>query len=180
MLRPLTPSPTAVMVPAPSWPRTAGSAIGRVPFTTERSEWQTPEAPICRRTSPDCGSATSTSTISSGAPTAVAIAALVMTDSWKGWRRAPGNLVERAAAAVFPFGGPHPVAQHDRDRQHHERDREADDGHDHRGTGEGGGRPDEERPDPNEQGRVPDALGGLRPGRDARPAHQHGVGFHAG
>src|SRR5437867_4160825 len=105
------------MVPAPSWPRTAGCAIGRDPFTTERSEWQTPEAPICRRTSPAWGSATSMSTISRGAPTAVAIAALVMTDSYGWWRRAPENLVEAPAAAFFSLGGSHPVAEHDGDRQ---------------------------------------------------------------
>ena len=40
-------------LPAPSWPRMIGSGIGTPPLATVRSEWQTPLASICTRTS--CG-----------------------------------------------------------------------------------------------------------------------------
>ena len=42
-------------MPAPSWPSTDGSGDNRVPFTTDRSEWQTPDAPMRTRTSPAFG-----------------------------------------------------------------------------------------------------------------------------
>jgi hypothetical protein len=58
----VTPSPTAVMTPAPSWPSTAGGGCGIVPFMHDRSEWHTPVASILTRTSPG---PTSTSSMSS-------------------------------------------------------------------------------------------------------------------
>ncbi len=44
----VTPSPTATTVPAPSWPRTAGTGTRMVPSERDRSEWHTPAA--ARRT----------------------------------------------------------------------------------------------------------------------------------
>lgn len=46
----VTPSPTARTVPAPSWPRTAGTGTRMVPLLRERSEWQTPAAASRTRT----------------------------------------------------------------------------------------------------------------------------------
>ena len=51
----LTPSPTVSTKPAPSWPSTTGVGIGMVPFTTDRSEWHTPQAAILIPTSPAFG-----------------------------------------------------------------------------------------------------------------------------
>src|ERR1700694_2010944 len=38
----VTPGPTVMTVPAASWPRTAGTGWGSVPFASERSEGQAP------------------------------------------------------------------------------------------------------------------------------------------
>src|SRR5262249_23727310 len=38
----VTPGPTSLTIPAPSWPSTTGVGCGMVPFCTETSEWQTP------------------------------------------------------------------------------------------------------------------------------------------
>ena len=48
--------PTASTTPAPSWPRTDGAFHGMVPLMTDRSEWQTPAAPMATRTSVGPGS----------------------------------------------------------------------------------------------------------------------------
>ena len=62
----VTPRPTASTVPAPSWPRTTGSAMGASPCMKWRSLRQMPAAPIFTRTSPSLGSSSSTSSITSG------------------------------------------------------------------------------------------------------------------
>ena len=49
----LTSLPTASTVPAPSWPRMTGGGSGTLPLAMLRSEWQTPLASMCTRTS--CG-----------------------------------------------------------------------------------------------------------------------------
>lgn len=43
-LRPVTPSPTSRISPAPSWPGTNGAGCGSTPFIAETSEWQSPVA----------------------------------------------------------------------------------------------------------------------------------------
>src|SRR5688500_7732860 len=55
---PLTPSPTSATTPAASCPSTRGSGSAMVPLTAERSEWQTPQAPIFTITSPRLGGST--------------------------------------------------------------------------------------------------------------------------
>src|SRR5690606_3766199 len=40
----VTPSPTSLTTPAPSWPGTNGAGCGMVPFMPETSEWHTPVA----------------------------------------------------------------------------------------------------------------------------------------
>ena len=57
----VTPSPISSTMPAPSWPSTMGGGSGIVPFWTERSEWQTPEATILTLASPGPGGAISMS-----------------------------------------------------------------------------------------------------------------------
>ena len=65
--RPSTPSPTSSITPAPSWPSTIGyDAEERAVLTTERSEWQTPDAPIFTFTSPAFGASRSMSSMESG------------------------------------------------------------------------------------------------------------------
>src|SRR3982074_1934466 len=73
----VTPGPTAITVPAPSWPRTAGIGWSSVPLASERSEWQTPAAVIRTRTSPSAGAGSWISSIASGEPTDVRTAARV-------------------------------------------------------------------------------------------------------
>lgn len=74
----VTPSPTETTVPAPSWPRTAGTGTRIVPLVRDRSEWQTPAAASFTRTWPGPGSGRSMSAISSGEPTAGSTAARTM------------------------------------------------------------------------------------------------------
>src|SRR3954453_19699647 len=50
--RPVTPGPISTTSPAPSCPRTLGTATGIVPFMADRSEWQTPVALMRTRTLP--------------------------------------------------------------------------------------------------------------------------------
>ena len=73
----VTPSPTAVTTPAPSWPSTAGGASGMVPFMADRSEWQTPLWAIFTWTSPGAMSrrVTSSAMTSSSVGVSVRIAA---------------------------------------------------------------------------------------------------------
>ena len=58
-----TSAPTASTTPAPSWPRTTGGGNGIVRLMTDRSEWQTPAAPIPTRTSLGPGSRTESSSV---------------------------------------------------------------------------------------------------------------------
>ena len=51
----ITPEPTSVTVPAASWPRTIGRGRGRLPLTTERSEWHRLARSILTCTSPARG-----------------------------------------------------------------------------------------------------------------------------
>src|ERR1700694_2313179 len=73
----VTPGPTAMTVPAPSCPRTAGSGWTSVPLASERSEWQTPAAARQTCTSPAAGAGSSISSIVSGEPTDVRTAARI-------------------------------------------------------------------------------------------------------
>src|SRR5690606_1426679 len=57
----VTPSPTAVTRPAPSWPRTTGIACASVPLASDRSEWHTPVAYSATRTWPGPGAGRSIS-----------------------------------------------------------------------------------------------------------------------
>ncbi len=59
-----TSGPTSSTVPEPSWPRMIGTGIGTPPVCTVRSEWHTPLASICTRTSraPSAGSVSSSMT----------------------------------------------------------------------------------------------------------------------
>ena len=74
----LTSLPTASTVPAPSCPRMAGGGSGTLPLAMLRSEWQTPLASMCTRTSrgPIAAAAPSSTTIGSLYP--VRIAALMV------------------------------------------------------------------------------------------------------
>ena len=72
-----TPGPTASTTPAPSWPSTIGRSYVQVPSITCRSERQTPAAAMRTRTSPACGSASSTSSTLSGAPDSHSTAARI-------------------------------------------------------------------------------------------------------
>src|ERR1700738_37942 len=74
----VTRGPTARTVPAPSWPRTAGTGCSSVPLASERSEWQTPAAARRTCTSPAAGGGSSISSITSGEPTDVRTAARIM------------------------------------------------------------------------------------------------------
>src|SRR5258705_6333928 len=65
----VTSGPTASTVPAPSWPRMAGTGHGNVPSTMDRSEWHTPEAPMRRTTSRGPGGTGVTSSTEMGALT---------------------------------------------------------------------------------------------------------------
>src|SRR6266446_1350670 len=53
-----TPAPTFSTTPAPSWPSTQGSGMGRSPVMACRSLWHTPLAPSRTSTSPSRGSRT--------------------------------------------------------------------------------------------------------------------------
>jgi len=64
--RSVTPSPSAWITPAASWPSTMGVSRGRSPLMMDRSEWHTPAAATLTSTSPGPGGARSTSQISSG------------------------------------------------------------------------------------------------------------------
>src|SRR5918995_7264601 len=48
----VTPSPTSLITPAPSWPGTNGAGCGIVPFMPDTSEWHTPVAWTLTLTSP--------------------------------------------------------------------------------------------------------------------------------
>ena len=61
-----TPSPTSSIVTGTLVAEHRRQRDGSMPFTTERSEWHTPDAPSRTRTSPAFGPARSMSTISSG------------------------------------------------------------------------------------------------------------------
>src|SRR5205807_8886590 len=74
----VTPGPTASTVPAPSWPRTIGVRKGIFPSMTDRSEWQTPVAPIRTSTSPSRGPSMATSVTSSGVLSSLRIAARIV------------------------------------------------------------------------------------------------------
>src|SRR4029077_3749778 len=78
----VTRGPTARTVPAPSWPRTAGTGWSRVPLASERSEWQTPAAARRTRTSPPAGAGRWISSIARGEPTALRTAARVTAASF--------------------------------------------------------------------------------------------------
>ena len=56
--RPVTPSPTSTISPAPSWPSTSGGGSAMVPLVADRSEWQTPQAASFTITSPRLGLST--------------------------------------------------------------------------------------------------------------------------
>src|SRR5437870_12719177 len=70
-----TPAPTASTTPAPSWPSTQGSGIGRSPVMACRSLWHTPLAPRRTSTSPSRGSRTASGSTESGSRTAFRTAA---------------------------------------------------------------------------------------------------------
>ena len=71
-----TPGPTASTTPAASWPSTIGRMPGKVPSTTLRSLWQTPQWATRTATSPWRGSSASTSSCTTnGAPTSSSTAA---------------------------------------------------------------------------------------------------------
>src|SRR5712691_7995918 len=62
----------------------AGGGKGRVPSTSDRSEWQTPEAPMRRTTSRGPGGSGSTSSTEMGASTPTNTAAFMDLASWSG------------------------------------------------------------------------------------------------
>src|SRR3569833_3873620 len=77
----VTPAPTSITTPAPSWPKITGNKpSGSAPERVNSSVWQTPEALISIRTSPALGPSRSTSSITRGCPAAYATAALVFID----------------------------------------------------------------------------------------------------
>src|SRR6202043_1174104 len=73
----VTRGPTARTVPAPSWPRTAGTGWSRGPLASERSEGQTPGATRRTRPPPSAGAGRWISSITSGDPTDLRTAARV-------------------------------------------------------------------------------------------------------
>ena len=62
----VTPSPTASITPAPSWPSTIGVGAGHLPSRKERSLWQMPEASIFTSTSSRSGGSSSRSVTTMG------------------------------------------------------------------------------------------------------------------
>ena len=65
-VRSVTLSPTFSTTPEASWPRSIGMGRGRLPSTTDRSEWHRPAARTRMRTSSGPGSSSSRSTMRSG------------------------------------------------------------------------------------------------------------------
>ena len=57
----VTPSPSSVTTPAPSWPPTVGRGAGRVPSKMCSSEWHMPAAVVLTKTSPASGGSSSIS-----------------------------------------------------------------------------------------------------------------------
>ncbi len=104
--RSVTPSPTAEISPAPSWPGTNGAPWGRVPFMAERSEWQTPVALMWIVTSPGPGSPTSmSSTISSFSSPVLWSRAAFMAGSSGKERVGRGDPSGTRSRAVGPWSG---------------------------------------------------------------------------
>jgi hypothetical protein len=64
----VTAAPTSSTTPAPSWPRTTGIGVGKLPSRMSRSVWQIPEATIRTRTSSDCRAPSSRRSRANGAP----------------------------------------------------------------------------------------------------------------
>src|SRR6187402_2446278 len=82
----VTPSPTRSTTPAPSWPRTHGAyPLGSAPEAVYRSVWQTPHATSRTSTSPDFGSARSSSWTMRGSPNSSSTAARIFTSSAHGF-----------------------------------------------------------------------------------------------
>src|SRR5579863_1769390 len=74
----VTPGPTSITTPAPSWPKITGNKpSGSPPERVNSSVWQTPVALISTSTSPALGPSISTVSVVSGAPDFHATAALV-------------------------------------------------------------------------------------------------------
>src|SRR5258708_25235019 len=72
---PVTPGPTASMIPEPSWPRMTGSPTR--PLRPSRSVWHRPAPAILTRTSPGPGSFSSTCSMAYGAAAARSTAAVI-------------------------------------------------------------------------------------------------------
>src|SRR5688500_11067277 len=87
-------------MPAPSWPRTAGSGLDVAPVTTFQSLWQTPAAARLISTSPAPGAASSTSSTPSGSLRPLRTAA--RTRRFYGYPRA----VKTEAAVLWEPGRP--------------------------------------------------------------------------
>ncbi|GGQ50459.1 hypothetical protein GCM10010195_01710 [Kitasatospora griseola] len=71
-VKPVTPAPSAAIVPTPSWPRVSGSGNGSRSagqLITAMSEWQAPAAVTFSRTCPGPGSGSGTVTTSGWPPT---------------------------------------------------------------------------------------------------------------
>src|SRR5438034_666895 len=99
-----TPAPTASTTPAPSWPSTQGSGMGRSPVMACRSLWHTPLAPRRTSTSPSRGSRTASGSTESGSRTAFRTAA---------WAVGMGHLLLgwRTITAAAPSGARGPAVQ---------------------------------------------------------------------
>ena len=148
----VTPSPTAMTSPAPSWPGMNGAGWGRVPFMPERSEWQIPAAWIRTLTCPGPGSSTvRLSTISTDSlPLVLQTAPRIVPPSGLAGVRARS----RATRQAFDHAGGRGATRCSLRRRPGRGQEEAD------GHGELVVDPGHRRPavDPAHQGRVPDVA----------------------
>src|SRR3954452_10348703 len=146
------------MTPAPSCPRTIGDGPNIVPFCIDRSEWQTPEAPMRSFTSPARGASTSMSSrISSGWPTPTRTAAFTIGTS-------PSQSV---LLGIFAFSAANRIAEEDRRGEHDAPGDERDRRRGRQPCGEVGRQRDEEQDHRREEQHVADALPEVRDAADA-------------
>src|SRR4051812_12387167 len=146
------------MTPAPSCPRTIGDGPNIVPFCIDRSEWQTPEAPMRSFTSPARGASTSMSSrISSGWPTPTRTAAFTIGTS-------PSQSV---LLGIIAFSAANRISGQDRRREHDATGDERDRSGDGQPRREVGRERHEEQDHGREEEHVADALPEVRDAPDA-------------
>src|SRR5438477_8790277 len=181
-LRSVTPSPTSSMTPAPSWPRTMGATPMSVPFCTDRSEWQTPEAAMRTLTSPAWGVSRSTSWISRGWSSPVRMAAFGIARSSCDAACAHVSSPTTALCASLPvlaLGRFHGVAEDDRRQQGDRPQGQGRHDQDHQRRRVLGGEADEEDDDRQRVAAVADALAETARSVDASPPGADRIVVHS-